>query len=127
MRRRLVSPAFAVVCLLLAAGCLLAIFLQQRQKEAQILEIYQQNKPVAVLALSQDTEYSLPEVGMKIIVRNRAAYISESSCPCKTCQRFGKLSRAGQTAVCLPSRICLIVKGNSDVDAVLCAGAGERK
>lgn len=45
------------------------------------------------------------------------ARVSASTCPDKTCVRAGLLTRAGETAVCLPGRIVLRIDGPGDLDA----------
>ena len=39
------------------------------------------------------------------------ARVLEASCPDKTCRRAGLLTRAGESAVCLPGRIVLRLEG----------------
>lgn len=45
---------------------------------------------------------------------------SESDCPDQVCVRTGKLTRAGQIAVCLPNRVIVrLVGAQSDIDAIV--------
>lgn len=41
-----------------------------------------------------------------------------SECPDKTCVRTGTITRAGESAVCLPGRVVLRLEGQGDADAV---------
>lgn len=45
------------------------------------------------------------------------ARVVSSTCPDKTCVRTGRLTRAGEAAVCLPGQIVLRIDGTSDMDA----------
>lgn len=49
------------------------------------------------------------------------AEVLESDCPNQVCVRTGVIRRAGQSVVCLPARISVMLTGNTDngVDAVL--------
>lgn len=46
------------------------------------------------------------------------AAIVEANCPDELCVRSGWLTRAGQSAVCLPHRLALYLKGESDLDGL---------
>lgn len=42
---------------------------------------------------------------------SKGVCITEAGCPDKTCQRTGLLTRAGESAVCLPGRVVLRLEG----------------
>lgn len=42
------------------------------------------------------------------------ARVAEANCPDKTCQRTGWLTRAGESAVCLPGHVVLRLNGQED-------------
>ena len=52
-----------------------------------------------------------------IAVENGAIYFEESGCDNKLCVLCGKLTKKGDTAVCLPAKTVVTVKG-ADVDAM---------
>lgn len=45
------------------------------------------------------------------------AAVTRADCPDQVCLRTGKLTRAGETAVCLPARVSLRLEGGSGADA----------
>lgn len=49
-----------------------------------------------------------------LTVKNGEAYMSYSSCPDHVCEKTGRVSRVGQTIICLPNRISITVVGESD-------------
>lgn len=52
-------------------------------------------------------------------IAHGAAAVTEANCGDHTCVRMGKISRTGETIVCLPHRLVVeIVGGAADVDAV---------
>lgn len=54
-----------------------------------------------------------------IVVEDNSVYIKDSDCKDKTCIKMGKISKVGQSLVCLPNRLIITIEGNSDVDVVL--------
>ena len=52
-----------------------------------------------------------------IAVENGAVYFEEADCDDKLCINCGKLSKKGDTAVCLPAKTVVTVSG-SDVDVI---------
>ena len=50
-------------------------------------------------------------VVLTVELSKEGARITAASCPDKTCQRTGHLTRAGDVAVCLPGRIALRLEG----------------
>ena len=53
-----------------------------------------------------------------VVVENNSVYISEADCPDKICMN-GKISRAGQSLVCLPSRVSVIINGKAQTDVIV--------
>lgn len=47
-----------------------------------------------------------------VTIDKDGAYFSKAECPDKVCLKTGKISRTGQTAVCLPAKVSLIVTGS---------------
>ena len=46
------------------------------------------------------------------------ARVTEANCPDQVCVRTGRLTHAGDTAICLPARISLTLTGAGSADAV---------
>ncbi len=55
-----------------------------------------------------------------LIIENGAAYVSQASCPDGLCIHTGRISKAGQSIVCLPNRVVIeiVSDGAGEVDAV---------
>ena len=55
-----------------------------------------------------------------IVIDDTAVYFSQSTCPDQVCVRTGKLTRAGQIAVCLPNRVIVRLIGTqNEIDALV--------
>ena len=70
-----------------------------------------------VLSLEEDTLRELEgEGGIRVVIRVAEGRVrfEESGCPDKICVHTGWLSRAGQSAACLPAGIILRVEGREE-------------
>ncbi len=76
----------------------------------------------AVYSLSQEREISVcGRDGLTVVIsiENGAAFVKTADCPDHVCVKTGRLSRGGQTAVCLPAGVMLTVEGDRQApDAV---------
>lgn len=73
-------------------------------------------------SLNQDRDVILKgPIGYTLLkIQNGQAWIVEAPCSYQICKRMGKISRTGQTLVCVPNRIFITVEGKKalDIDAV---------
>lgn len=49
-----------------------------------------------------------------IVAEDGAIWFEEATCPQKTCVHMGRLTRAGQTAVCLENKVMIKLVGSED-------------
>lgn len=72
-------------------------------------------KPWARLDLFQDQDLDVPgKLGTsRIAVRNGAVRFVDSPCPTHECVHTGWLDEGGESAVCLPNRVSVIVQGEN--------------
>ena len=111
--------------LVIAAALLLAaaVFLLTLPKSAEgrlFAEITQNGRLLASLPLDTDAEYVVNgDYENTVTISERSAYFSSSTCPNEDCVHTGKLTKAGQLAVCLPNGVTVRIVGeNADVDAI---------
>jgi len=77
---------------------------------------------IARLALSEDGEYTFPQIAdMVFRVHDGAIAVTDSRCGDLTCVRTGPISSHGQAIVCVPNRVSVTVEGSGgdDLDVVL--------
>ena len=109
MSRRWFRPLDLLPLLgVLLAAVLLAVWPGGR---AEAVEISWQGKTVATLPLDREGEYV--GHGVTVVVSGGAAYVREADCPDRLCVKTGRLSRPGDIAVCLPTRVTVAVTGSS--------------
>lgn len=58
--------------------------------------------------LSEDKEIKLPQ--NTVIIKDGQAFMKDARCPDKICINQGKISKKGQTVVCLPAGVILEVE-----------------
>ena len=48
---------------------------------------------------------------LTVVIENGEAYVINSDCPDKICERSGKISRVNQSIVCLPENVVITIVG----------------
>lgn len=71
---------------------------------------------------SREVEISTPKGENKLVIENGYVCVKEADCPDKICVRQGKISRQGQTIICLPHNLVVTITGGEDEDVDATAG-----
>ncbi len=58
-------------------------------------------------------------IALTVVFYPDGAAVTDSQCPDKICVHTGKLTKAGETAICLPAKVVLRLEGTSETDAEL--------
>lgn len=111
---------FFIILLLMLAGLAWLvrdyIFPDTGEKFA-VIEV--DGKFVETLPLNVDTRYKIDfpqEKYIELTVENGEIWISEETvdCPEKICVRTGKVSKPGESIVCLPNKTVIYIEGDTD-------------
>ncbi len=119
-KRVLIGDALVVVLVLLLAGGIAVPFLLA-PSEHLYCEIWQDGTLLHQIQLAEGYEDTF-EIAGDNGVRNTVEIVGErvriahSNCPDQVCVQTGWLSRAGQTSVCLPSKV-IVKLVNADANA----------
>lgn len=107
--------------MLLLACCLglavLAFGIQAwTQKPGSTVVVKQEGEEIGRYPLSVDREILLEtQAGYNLLViEGGQAYIREADCPHGLCAHEGKISRTGETLVCLPHKLTITIEGETD-------------
>ena len=110
-------------------GAVIAIVLLFSQKSGTTVEVRVSGQVVKSFSLEDTVTYEIEGAGGgKNILRieDGEAWVEEADCPDKLCVNMGKISRVGQSVVCLPHEVVVEIVGEKntadDVDVV--AGRG---
>ena len=99
-----------LLCLSLIIG--LVVFLTRREGAYVVIEI--NGKETAKYSLSIDGEYSVNGGTNILVVKDGEAYLTYADCPDKTCVKTGKIKHVGESIICLPNRVAITIKGNTE-------------
>ncbi|MCM1307014.1 MAG: NusG domain II-containing protein [Butyrivibrio sp.] len=108
--------------LLAAALCLFAIF-KNTKRDGGTVEVTQDGKLVGVYPLSENAVYEFSAFygHNTLVIENGFAYMSESTCHDHICEGMGRISKVGETIICLPNELFVKVTDGEegDYDAVV--------
>ncbi len=111
-KRSIRYDVFLIVILLSLSLCaLLIMYLSKRDGTNVCVEI--NGEQVAQYSLSEDGEYALNGGTNILRIESGEAYLVYADCPDKTCVHSGKIKYVGQSIICLPNKVTVIVKGNA--------------
>ena len=88
----------------------LTAVIEKDGKTVQRVDLRTLNGPVTV-----EIEGRMP---VTVVLEPDGARIAQAACPDRLCVKAGKLTGAGQCAVCLPARVSLSLTGEKETDAV---------
>lgn len=101
---------------LLAAALLLWHQYARPGEAAARADVYESGNLFESRTLSED---SLIEINGVVIEISGGARVISSTCPDQRCVKRGKILRAGESIVCLPNRVSIMLAGEEALDAVL--------
>lgn len=104
---------FAVILFALAAFVLTLCAGQT----GKTLVVYRGGDEIARYPLDADISFRLdaPDGGYNLVcIENGGVDMKEASCPDKICVHHRKISKSGQTIICLPNKIILKIVGGED-------------
>ena len=110
---------FSLLCLLLAG---MSVWLLLGGEQTGYAEVYSDGKLVVTLDLSKDTEYRFErgEAWNLLSVRDGKISVISASCPSQDCVHTGRITRAGQSIVCLPEQVIVTLEDKTpSADVVL--------
>ena len=113
-----------IIVLVLTLALAVALPFYLRPSDRLTCEIVQDGTVVKTIALTDTVQETVTVEGAvtnHIQVTAEGVRFAESDCPDQVCVRSGLLTRAGQSAVCLPNRVIVRLTGAAapEVDAVI--------
>lgn len=123
--RTFLSPQGLILCALVLVAALLLWGLLSRAPQGVTAVVEQKGQVVLRRNLSQlespETVSLEGEQGIALTIElsSQGARVLSSTCPDQICVRAGLLTRAGETAVCMPAQVVLRLEGPAEgaVDA----------
>jgi len=119
MKRKLFGKYDLIIILLFLAVSSVLLLPKLFSDKKTTAVIYQNGKMIKAIDLAAVEEsYEIELDGAIILVEKNAVSFKEADCPDKLCVKCGKLTRAGDTAVCVPTATVITLSGNSEIDVV---------
>ena len=122
MKMKLIKKGdLAVIAAVLAAVMIFVIWSNLKSENVSaVITVDGRVVETVDLSVIKDRREIFPETSpkVKIVAENGEIWFEDAECEDKLCVASGKLSKAGDTAVCLPSKTVITVSG-SEVDAVV--------
>ncbi len=99
-----------------ALAVLLAVFVLA--EDGSEVSVRLGGEEIARYSLSVDATYELCGGTNILVIEGGEAYLSGATCPDLLCVKRGRISKVGESIVCLPNRITVTVVGSDvgDVD-----------
>lgn len=116
LKNKLKKGDILVSAVLLCACAVLSIFSRQSGTAAARITVNGETVFEAVLNDIKETENITLENGVVITVEPGAISFSYSPCAGHDCIKAGRLTRPGQTAVCLPTKTVIKITGKQNKD-----------
>ena len=92
-----------------AAIILSSVFLLTRGTSGKTVTVKENNKTVYSGALDKDHTIKLS--GNTVIIKDSTVWVSEADCKNQICVRHKKISKNGESIVCLPNKVIIEIGG----------------
>lgn len=105
--------------------CLISYVLIQFvvKKDGDVVLIKVDGEVKHQLELNKDTELMVSGYNCgenQVVIKDGAVYMSDADCPDKLCVNMVRISKTGETIVCLPHRVVVEISGGeSSIDSVV--------
>ena len=109
-RKRLVCDLVLTLSLLVVSLSAFLIF-KLCSPIGETVEVKIDGELVAEYPLSVDGVFTINGGTNILVIESGEAYIREASCPDGLCVGHGRISRKGESIVCLPNRVTVTVSG----------------
>lgn len=119
--RKLLRPLDAVIIIIVLIAAALSAFILSASEEGAYAVITCNGETVDSISLTSDGDYTYAALpGMVFTVSEGSVAVTESGCAGRICVRSGKISRKGETLICVPNRAAVSIGGGrGDVDVII--------
>lgn len=114
MKPRAGDFVIGILILLLAVG--IWVYPSFVSEEGKVCRISVDGKLYGEMSLAEDGEIKLP--GCTVKVEDGEAFVENSTCPDKVCEKTGRISRNGESIICVPNRVSVEISGEGETDII---------
>lgn len=108
-----------LIAAIVLVGVIIGVILLLSKHDGKYVQVRVAGQVEKVFPLSQDVEYEIAgrDGGSNLlIIRDGKAWVEEADCPDKLCKNMGKISRSGQSVVCLPHEVVVEIVDETGPD-----------
>lgn len=101
-----------LIVVLIIISCIVSaiIYDSSDDTETKTVEVSVDGQIIATYTLGDNSDYNteyLLETGNFLVIEDGEVYLKSADCPDKLCVKQGKISRVGQSIVCLPRKVVI--------------------
>ncbi len=108
-------------------GLLILLFVFFTGQNGKSVEVSVDGKTVGLYDLNTDRKVEIQGLNGKnyLVIENGEAYMEKAECPDGLCVNMGKISRQGQSIICLPNKVVVKIVGDEaeessdDIDIIV--------
>ena len=108
-----------IVLLLLCFLIIFAFAYRAFGKDAGNLCTVRTDNQTYYLDLTHDSRLNVTSCGVSltVVIENGKAFVEKADCPDKVCVHSGKVSQSGESIVCIPAKVSIIISTEADDNA----------
>ncbi len=106
-----------LIIFLVLASAVMLIGISLFSKKGATVVVSVDGKELTSFPLSEDTVYNISGYhgGENLLeIKDGKAHLTDASCPDKLCVNMGYISKTGQSIICLPNKVVIEIKGNTE-------------
>ena len=108
-----------MIGVLIVMTALLFLGLFVFKKEGKLVVVSVDSVEVASFSLDKDLVYEIEGYNggrNTLVIEDGVAYVKDSTCPDHLCEYMGKISKVGQSVICLPNRVVVEIRGSKNAE-----------
>ena len=110
MKRKTLLRDCLLILIVIALGVVILIVTRSSRKEGAFAVVMVQNEEIARYSLSTDGIYDINGGTNTIEIKDGRVRMLEAFCPNHLCIRQGWIRYEGQSIICLPNKVTVIVR-----------------
>ena len=117
MDRRKLLRDFLLILMIIVLAAVILLLTRSSGKEGAYVVVMVQNKEIARYSMTNNGVYDINannDYTNKIEIKDGRVRMIEASCPNHLCIRQGWIRFEGQSIICLPNKVTVIVRGTGD-------------
>lgn len=103
-----------VILSLLAVSIVMLLLVFLLSKNGEFVKVSVNGVESGIYSLAEDREISINGGTNILKIEGGKAFMITADCPDHTCVNTGKISKVGQSIICLPNKVTVTVIGNTD-------------